>query len=143
MANMTRQDAQDFLTIAHHLNIRPQVTVFSLDDANKTLLAVKEETEHGSTVIVRKSKGASSSEPGRSVIVTPPDRGPCSRADFSSDLPMWIEIVARRPSPPLIRSGISNAFSRVATGAGAFSPCFYSLAELSPDRFRFQKRKPV
>lgn len=52
VANMTRQDARDFLKIAHDLNIRPRVTVFSLDDANKALLAVKEETEHGSSVIV-------------------------------------------------------------------------------------------
>jgi propanol-preferring alcohol dehydrogenase len=52
VANMTRQDARDFLTIAHDLNIRPQVTVFSLEDANQALLAVKEETEHGSSVIV-------------------------------------------------------------------------------------------
>ena len=52
VANMTRQDARDFLTIAQTLNIRPQVTLFSLDDANKALLAVKEETEHGSAVIV-------------------------------------------------------------------------------------------
>src|ERR1019366_1931921 len=52
VANMTRQDARDFLKIAHNLNIRPQVTVFSLEDANKALLAVKEETEHGSAVIV-------------------------------------------------------------------------------------------
>lgn len=52
VANMTREDARDFLKIAHDLNIRPQVTVFSLDDANKALLAVKEETEHGSSVIV-------------------------------------------------------------------------------------------
>ena len=52
VANMTRQDARDFLTIAQTLNIRPQVTLFPLADANKALLAVKEETEHGSAVIV-------------------------------------------------------------------------------------------
>ena len=52
VANMTRQDARDFLTIAHTLHIRPQVTPFSLEDANQALLAVKEETEHGSAVIV-------------------------------------------------------------------------------------------
>jgi alcohol dehydrogenase, propanol-preferring len=52
VANMTRQDARDFLAIAHELNIRPQVAVFSLEDANKALLAVKEETERGSAVIV-------------------------------------------------------------------------------------------
>jgi propanol-preferring alcohol dehydrogenase len=52
VANMTRQDARDFLAIAQQLNIRPQVAVFPLQDANKALLAVKEETERGSAVIV-------------------------------------------------------------------------------------------
>jgi propanol-preferring alcohol dehydrogenase len=52
VANMTRQDARDFLRIAHDLNIRPRVRVFSLEDANQALLAVKEETGRGSAVIV-------------------------------------------------------------------------------------------
>jgi alcohol dehydrogenase, propanol-preferring len=52
VANMTRQDARDFLTIAQEIKIHPQVAVFSLQDANKALLAVKEETERGSAVIV-------------------------------------------------------------------------------------------
>jgi propanol-preferring alcohol dehydrogenase len=52
VANMTRQDARDFLKIADALHIRPQVTAFPLEDANQALLAVKEETEHGSAVIV-------------------------------------------------------------------------------------------
>ena len=52
VANMTRQDARDFLQIAHDLHIRPNVTVFALDDANKALEAVKKETEQGSAVIV-------------------------------------------------------------------------------------------
>jgi propanol-preferring alcohol dehydrogenase len=52
VANMTRQDARDFLRIAHDLNICPQVTVFPLEDANNALIAVKAETEHGSAVIV-------------------------------------------------------------------------------------------
>lgn len=52
VANMTRQDARDFLTIASAIGIRPQVKVFSLDDANQALLAVKDETEQGSAVIV-------------------------------------------------------------------------------------------
>ena len=38
VANMTRQDARDFLKIAHELKIRPEVTVFPLVDANKALL---------------------------------------------------------------------------------------------------------
>lgn len=52
VANMTRQDAIDFLEIAHRLDIRPRVTVFSLDNANGAVLAVKDETEKGSVVIV-------------------------------------------------------------------------------------------
>jgi alcohol dehydrogenase, propanol-preferring len=52
VANMTRQDARDFLAIAQELKIQPQVAVFSLQDANKALLAVKEETQRGSAVIV-------------------------------------------------------------------------------------------
>jgi len=52
VANMTRRDAREFLQLAHDLNIRPRIKVFSLDDANKALVAVKEETEEGSAVIV-------------------------------------------------------------------------------------------
>ena len=52
VANMTRKDAKDFLEIANRLAIRPRVAVFSLDNANDALLAVKEETEMGSVVIV-------------------------------------------------------------------------------------------
>jgi alcohol dehydrogenase, propanol-preferring len=52
VANMTRQDARDFLKFAHDLKIRPEITAFSLEDANKALLAVKEETADGSAVIV-------------------------------------------------------------------------------------------
>jgi propanol-preferring alcohol dehydrogenase len=49
---MTRHDARDFLKLAHELNIRPKVTPFPLDHANDALLAVKNETEDGSAVIV-------------------------------------------------------------------------------------------
>jgi len=52
VANMTRADAREFLAIAHQLAIRPQVTVFPLDEANQALLAVKQETGLGSVVIV-------------------------------------------------------------------------------------------
>jgi alcohol dehydrogenase, propanol-preferring len=52
VANMTRQDARDFLAIAQQLKIRPQVTAFPLQEANKALLAVKDETERASAVIV-------------------------------------------------------------------------------------------
>jgi propanol-preferring alcohol dehydrogenase len=52
VANMTRVDARDFLTLAHKLKIQPRVSVFSLDQANLALMAVKDETENGSAVIV-------------------------------------------------------------------------------------------
>jgi propanol-preferring alcohol dehydrogenase len=52
VANMTRNDARDFLKVAHDINIRPKVKVFPLEKANEALLAVKEETSEGSTVIV-------------------------------------------------------------------------------------------
>jgi propanol-preferring alcohol dehydrogenase len=52
VANMTRDDARDFLKIAGELKIRPRVVAFSLDDANQALVAVRDETENGSAVIV-------------------------------------------------------------------------------------------
>jgi propanol-preferring alcohol dehydrogenase len=52
VANMTRQDATEFLQLAHQLQIRPRIKVFSLNDANQALLAVKQETQDGSSVIV-------------------------------------------------------------------------------------------
>ena len=52
VANMTRQDARDFLAVARDLNLRQTVTTFPLEDANKALESVKHETADGSTVIV-------------------------------------------------------------------------------------------
>jgi propanol-preferring alcohol dehydrogenase len=52
VANMTRLDARDFLRIARDLNIRPRVAAFPLEDANRALLAVKDETANGPAVIV-------------------------------------------------------------------------------------------
>jgi propanol-preferring alcohol dehydrogenase len=52
VANITRTDARDFLNLAHDLTIRPRVSIFSLDQANDALIAVRDETENGSAVIV-------------------------------------------------------------------------------------------
>ena len=52
VANMTRQDARDFLALARDLSLSPAVQAFSLDEANRALEAVKHETASGSTVIV-------------------------------------------------------------------------------------------
>jgi len=52
VANMTRQDGKDFLEIAQRIGIRPNATVFSLNEANQALQSVKDETRNGSAVIV-------------------------------------------------------------------------------------------
>jgi propanol-preferring alcohol dehydrogenase len=52
VANMTRRDAFDFLQLAGEIGIKPQVQIFSLDQANEALQAVKYETANGPCVIV-------------------------------------------------------------------------------------------
>lgn len=52
VANMTRADARDFLTLAAEIGLRPKVTVFSLDQANEALIAVKNDAINGAAVIV-------------------------------------------------------------------------------------------
>jgi propanol-preferring alcohol dehydrogenase len=52
VANMTRDDARDFLALAAQIGLRPKVTVFSLDQANEALTAVKNDAIDGAAVIV-------------------------------------------------------------------------------------------
>ncbi len=52
VANMTRADARDFLALAAQIRLQPKVTVFSLDQANEALIAVKNDTIDGAAVIV-------------------------------------------------------------------------------------------
>lgn len=52
VANMTRDDARDFLALAHEIGIKPHVRTFSLDEANEALQAVKHETADGPCVIL-------------------------------------------------------------------------------------------
>jgi propanol-preferring alcohol dehydrogenase len=52
VANVTRQDARDFLALVRRLDFRPAVAKFALHDANQALRAVKHETASGSAVIV-------------------------------------------------------------------------------------------
>jgi propanol-preferring alcohol dehydrogenase len=49
---MTRSDARDFLLLAAEINLRPRNTVFSLDEANDALAAVKSDSIDGAAVIV-------------------------------------------------------------------------------------------
>ena len=52
VTNMTRSDARDFLQIVAEINLRPRITVFSLDHANDALAAVKNDSIDGAAVIV-------------------------------------------------------------------------------------------
>jgi len=52
VANMTRSDARDFLKLAADIQLQPKVTVFSLEQANEALAAVKSDAIDGAAVIV-------------------------------------------------------------------------------------------
>jgi propanol-preferring alcohol dehydrogenase len=52
VANMTRQDARDFLQTADKVGITPSIKTFRLDQANEALSAIKDEDIVGSAVIV-------------------------------------------------------------------------------------------
>ena len=52
VANMTRQDAREFLALAAEIGVRPRVTAFPLDRAAEALDAVRNETVDGAAVIV-------------------------------------------------------------------------------------------
>jgi propanol-preferring alcohol dehydrogenase len=52
VANLTRNDAVDFLQLAAELSITPRISTFSLEQANSALLAARNETQNGSAVIV-------------------------------------------------------------------------------------------
>jgi len=52
VANMTREDAKDFLRLAGEINLHPKVTVFPLDRANEALAAVNRDGIDGAAVIV-------------------------------------------------------------------------------------------
>jgi alcohol dehydrogenase, propanol-preferring len=52
VANMTRQDARDFLAIAAQIGLKPRVTLFPLERANEALCAVKNDAIDGAAVVV-------------------------------------------------------------------------------------------
>ncbi len=51
VANMTRQDARDFLETAAQIGLRPKVTTFSLEQAREALDAVRRDAVDGAAVI--------------------------------------------------------------------------------------------
>ena len=52
VANMTRADARDFLQLASEIGLQPKVTTYPLDRVNEALVAVKEDSIDGATVII-------------------------------------------------------------------------------------------
>jgi propanol-preferring alcohol dehydrogenase len=52
VANMTRADARDFLDVAARIGLKPKVTVFTLDQANEALTAIKSDSVDGAAVII-------------------------------------------------------------------------------------------
>lgn len=52
VANMTRQDARDFLHLAAEIGLRPRVTSFSLRAANEALNALRNDAIDGAAVIL-------------------------------------------------------------------------------------------
>jgi propanol-preferring alcohol dehydrogenase len=51
VANMTRDDARDFLKVAAEIRLQPKVTVLSLDQVNEALAAVKRDAVDGAAVV--------------------------------------------------------------------------------------------
>ena len=51
-ANVTRADGSEFLKIAAEIGIHPEITEFSLEEANEALLAIKESRIVGAAVLV-------------------------------------------------------------------------------------------
>lgn len=52
VANMTRDDARDFLRLAADIRLQPKVTTFALDQANEALAAIKGDAIDGAAVII-------------------------------------------------------------------------------------------
>lgn len=52
VANMTRQDARDFVKLATEIGIRPRTTLFTLDQVNEALAAVYHDSIDGAAVVL-------------------------------------------------------------------------------------------
>ena len=51
MANLTREDGEEFLPVAVRLGVRPEVTTFPLEQANEALEALRAGRFTGSAVL--------------------------------------------------------------------------------------------
>jgi propanol-preferring alcohol dehydrogenase len=52
VANMTRQDARDFVSLAGEIGIRPRTQVFQLEQVNDALAAVLRDAVDGAAVVI-------------------------------------------------------------------------------------------
>jgi propanol-preferring alcohol dehydrogenase len=52
VANMTRQDAHDFVKLAVDIGIRPRTRSFPLDQVNDALAAIRHDEVNGAAVVV-------------------------------------------------------------------------------------------
>ncbi|WP_233498290.1 zinc-dependent alcohol dehydrogenase family protein [Meiothermus sp. QL-1] len=52
VANLTRQDGEEFLALARAAGVRPQTMPFALEEANQALRALKEGRVHGAAVLL-------------------------------------------------------------------------------------------
>jgi propanol-preferring alcohol dehydrogenase len=52
VANITSQDIRDFLPLAADIPIRPEVTTYRLEDANRALVELKNGTARGAKVLL-------------------------------------------------------------------------------------------
>jgi propanol-preferring alcohol dehydrogenase len=52
VANMTRADARDFLSLAAQIGLQPKVTAYPLDQVNEALLALKADKVDGAVAII-------------------------------------------------------------------------------------------
>jgi propanol-preferring alcohol dehydrogenase len=52
VANMTRDDARDFLEVAHQVGIRPKTTILKLEQANEALAMLSKDRDDSSIVLV-------------------------------------------------------------------------------------------
>jgi propanol-preferring alcohol dehydrogenase len=55
VANVTRTDVTEFLTLAAEIPIKPEVEVYPLEDANRALLEIKERRIRGAKVLLVKT----------------------------------------------------------------------------------------
>ena len=52
MANLTRQDGEEFLELAQNANITAQIQTFALEEANAALVALRAGLITGSAVLI-------------------------------------------------------------------------------------------